>query len=410
MYIKSIIDNILIKSSVMSRSEDFLKYQAQTTPFPLLLDIDRAEGCWIYDKSGEKYLDLVAGVSANVLGYGNEKINTAIKNEVDKHLYAMVYGEFIQDAPLELSKLLVSNLPDSLETVYLVNSGTEAIEGSMKLAKRVTGRGEIISAKWAYHGNTQGSMSILGNEEQKQKYRPLLPDINFIEFNNTEDLFLITEKTAGVVLETIQGGAGFILPKDGYLKKVRKRCDEVGAMLILDEIQPGYGRTGKLFGFQNFDVTPDILAIGKAMGGGMPVGAFISSKENMSKLSSNPMLGHITTFGGHPVIAAASLATLKELLEGNYMEEALRKEQLFRSNLTHSAIKEIRGMGLLLAPIFEDSDFPTRLMGELLKKGIITFLLLFEKRALRISPPLTISDDEIIYACRVINETIEELI
>ena len=394
----------------MSRKEDFLEYQAQTTPFPLLLDIDKAEGCWIFDKSGKKYLDLVAGVSANVLGHGNKKINTAIKEQVDKYLHVMVYGEFIQDAPLELTKLLRDNLPKPLETVYLVNSGTEAIEGSMKLAKRVTSRAEIISAKWAYHGNTQGSMSILGNEEQKQKFRPLIPNINFIEFNKVSDLNLITEKTAAVVLETIQGGAGFILPKDDYLKKVRQRCNEVGALLILDEIQPGYGRTGRLFGFQNFDVIPDILAIGKAMGGGMPVGAFIASKANMSKLKSEPMLGHITTFGGHPVIAAASLATLKELLEGNYMEEALRKEKIFRKHLNHSAIKEIRGIGLMLAPIFRDPEFPARLMGKLLSKGIITFLLLFEKRALRISPPLTISDEEIIYACRVINETIEEII
>lgn len=394
----------------MSRKEDFLEYQAQTTPFPLLLDIDKAEGCWIYDKSGKKYLDLVAGVSANILGHGNVKINNAIKEQVDKYLHVMVYGEFIQDAPLELTKLLSENLPNPLDTVYLVNSGTEAIEGSMKLAKRVTGRSEIISAKWAYHGNTQGSMSILGNEEQKQKFRPLIPNINFIEFNKVSDLELITEKTAAVVLETIQGGAGFILPKNDYLKKVRNRCDEVGALLILDEIQPGFGRTGKLFGFMNFDIVPDILAIGKAMGGGMPVGAFIASKENMALLKSEPMLGHITTFGGHPVIAAAALATLKELLKGDYMNEALRKEQLFRKNLNHPAIKEIRGIGLMLAPVFEDPEFPAKLMSALMDKGVITFLLLFEKRALRISPPLTISDEEILLACNIINETIEDVL
>ena len=384
----------------MSRKEDFLKYQAQTTPFPLLLDIEKAEGCWIYDKSGKKYLDLVAGVSATVLGHSNPIITKAIKDQVDKYMHVMVYGEFIQDAPLELSKLLCNNLPDPLNTAYLVNSGTEAIEGSMKLAKRVTGRGEIIAAKWAYHGNTQGSMSILGNEEQKQKFRPLIPDINFIEFNNIDDLELISESTAAVVLETIQGGAGFIIPKDGYLKKVRERCDKVGALLILDEIQPGFGRTGKLFGFMNFDVVPDILAIGKAMGGGMPVGAFIASEEKMAMLKSEPMLGHITTFGGHPVIAASSLATLKELL---------RKEQLFRKHLNHPEIKEIRGMGLMLAPFFENPEFPVKLMNALMGKGIIVFLLLFEKRALRLSPPLTISDKEIIYACEIINETIGEL-
>ena len=394
----------------MNRKEEFLKYQAQTTPFPLMIDVESAKGCWIYDKSGKKYLDLVAGVSANVLGHSNPIIIDAIKAQLNKYMHVMVYGEFIQDEPLELSKLLVDNLPDKLNQVYLVNSGTEAIEGSMKLAKRATGRKKIISAKLAYHGNTQGSMSILGVEEQKEKFQPLLPDVSFIEFNNVDDLQKITTETAAVVLETIQGGAGFILPKNNYLKKVKQRCVEVGALLILDEIQPGFGRTGKLFGFMYFDVVPDILAIGKAMGGGMPVGAFIADEKLMGLLKSEPMLGHITTFGGHPVIAASSLATLKELLAGNYMQEALRKEQLFRKHLNNPAIKELRGIGLMLAPIFEDPEFPVKLMSKLLEKGVIVFLLLFEKRALRISPPLTISDDEIIYACKIINETIDELL
>ena len=406
-----LINFVILKKFVkMSREEEFLRYQAQTTPFPLLLDIDRAEGCWIFDKYGKKYLDLVAGVSANVLGHGNKRINEAIKKQVDKHLHVMVYGEFIQDKPLELSKLLSESLPNPLEQVYLVNSGTEAIEGAMKLAKRVTGRGEIIAAKMAYHGNTQGSMSILGNNEQTQKFRPLLPNIKFIEFNNIDDLDLITVKTAGVVLETIQGGAGFILPKNNYLKKVKQRCEEVGALLILDEIQPGFGRTGKLFGFMHYNIVPDVLAIGKAMGGGMPVGAFIASEKNMSLLKTEPMLGHITTFGGHPVIAAAALATLEQLLDGNYMNEAIRKEQIFRDNLKHPAIKEIRGKGLMLAPIFEDAELSVKLMNALIEKGIIVFLLLFEKRAIRLSPPLTISDEEIIWACSVIKETIDDLI
>lgn len=393
----------------MSRKKDFLKYQAQTTPFPILLDIEKAEGCWIYDKQGKKYLDLVAGVSANVLGHGNKKINDAIKKQVDKHLHVMVYGEFIQDTPLELSKLLSNTLPRPLDSVYLVNSGTEAIEGAMKLAKRVTGRAEMISAKWAYHGNTQGSMSILGYEEQKQKFRPLIPNINFIEFNNVDDINKITNKTACVVLETIQGGAGFIMPKNDYLKKIRKRCNDVGAMLILDEIQPGFGRTGKLFAFMHYNIIPDILAIGKAMGGGMPIGAFIASEANMALLKSNPMLGHITTFGGHPVIASAALATLKELLNGNYMEEVMEKEKLFRKHLKHPLILEIRGKGLMLAPIFKSPEMPVLLMKKLIEKGVITFLLLFEKKALRISPPLTISEQEIIWACNIITETIDEL-
>lgn len=393
----------------MSRKKDFLKYQAQTTPFPILLDIEKAEGCWIYDKQGKKYLDLVAGVSANVLGHGNKKINDAIKKQVDKHLHVMVYGEFIQDTPLELSKLLSNTLPRPLDSVYLVNSGTEAIEGAMKLAKRVTGRAEMISAKWAYHGNTQGSMSILGYEEQKQKFRPLIPNINFIEFNNVDDINKITAKTACVVLETIQGGAGFIMPKNDYLKKIRKRCNDVGAMLILDEIQPGFGRTGKLFAFMHYNIIPDILVIGKAMGGGMPIGAFIASEANMALLKSNPILGHITTFGGHPVIASAALATLKELLNGNYMEEVMEKEKLFRKHLKHPLILEIRGKGLMLAPIFKSPEMPVLLMKKLIEKGVITFLLLFEKKALRISPPLTISEQEIIWACNIITETIDEL-
>jgi acetylornithine/N-succinyldiaminopimelate aminotransferase len=393
----------------MSRKEDFLKYQAQTSPYPLLLDIERAEGSFIFDKNGKKYLDLVAGVSANVLGHGNKVINEAIKAQVDKYLHVMVYGEFIQDAPLEYCKLLTDNLEDGLDSVYLVNSGTEAIEGAMKLAKRATGKSQIISAKNAYHGNTQGSMSILGNEEQKKKFRPLIPDVDFIEFNCFEDLNKITSKTAAVVLESIQGGAGFVVPKNDYLKKVHQKCKEVGAMLIIDEIQPGFGRTGKLFGYQNFGIVPDIIAIGKAMGGGMPVGAFVASRECMTLLSDKPTLGHITTFGGHPVIAAASLATLKELLKGSYMQDVARKEMLFRKHLNHPMIKEIRGMGLMLAPMFEDEDFSVKLMNKLIEKGVIAFLLLYEKKALRLSPPLTISDEEIIWGCKMINEAIEEL-
>lgn len=394
----------------MSREKDFLKYQAQTTNYPLLLDIEKAEGSYIYTKDGKKYLDLVAGVSANVLGHGHKKINQAIKDQIDKYLHVMVYGEFIQDAPLEYCKLLTSKMEDGLDSVYLVNSGTEAIEGAMKLAKRVTGRGQIIGAKNAYHGNTQGSMSILGNEEQKKKFRPLIPDVDFLEFNNLDDLNLITERTAAVVLESIQGGAGFVIPVNDYLKKVKERCEKVGALLIIDEIQPGFGRTGKLFGYQNFDIVPDIVAIGKAMGGGMPVGAFISSYKNMSLLTENPSLGHITTFGGHPVIAAASLATLKELLEGDYMVQIAHKEQLFRKHLNHPYIKEVRGMGLMLAPMFEDETFSVKLMHKLLEKGVIAFLLLYEKRALRLSPPLNISDEEIIWGCKMINEAIEELL
>jgi acetylornithine/succinyldiaminopimelate/putrescine aminotransferase len=314
----------------------------------------------------------------------------------------MVYGEYIQTPAVKLAKLLANNLPKSLEKTYLVNSGTEAIEGAMKLAKRATARSEIISANNAYHGSTHGALSLMGFEERKKAFRPLLPDINFIRFNNITDISKITTNTAGVVLETIQGGAGFIEPKDNYLQLVKKRCKEVGALLILDEIQPGFGRTGKLFGFENYKCTPDILVMGKGMGGGMPVGAFSASTELMTLLEDNPKLGHITTFGGHPVIAAAALATLQEITESNLMKEALEKECLIREKLVHPLIKEIRGKGLMLALIMENTEICNKLVLESQKNGLILFWLLFEPKAVRITPPLTISANEIIEGCNII--------
>jgi acetylornithine/N-succinyldiaminopimelate aminotransferase len=293
-------------------NEDFLKYQAQTSPYPLGMEVSHAEGSYIYDASGKKYLDFVAGVSAVPLGHCNEKVNNAIKEQLDKYSHVMVYGEYSQSPAVQYCKLLASHLPTSLNKVYLVNSGTEATEGALKLARRITGRSQLISCHNAYHGNTMGSLSVMGFEERKQVFRPLVPDVDFITFNNEADLEKITTKTAGVILESIQGGAGFIEPQNGYLKKVRQRCNQVGAMLIIDEIQPGFGRTGKLFGFENYEAVPDVLIIGKGMGGGMPVGAFVASAEKMDLLSHDPKLGHITTFGGHPVIAAACLATLKQ--------------------------------------------------------------------------------------------------
>ncbi|MDD4819785.1 MAG: aspartate aminotransferase family protein [Flavobacteriales bacterium] len=391
----------------MTRLEEFKKYQAQTTPYPLALDIDHASGSWIWDKSGKKYLDLEAGVSANVIGHSNPRVIKAIKNQLDKYMHVMVYGEFIQDAPLAFCKMLTEMLEPELNCMYMVNSGTEAIEASIKLAKRVTGRSEMIGAKWAYHGNTQGSLSMLGVEEQKSAFRPLIPDVHFMEFNNWDDISMITERTAGVLLESIQGGAGFILPKDGWLTAVRKRCTEVGAQLIIDEIQPGFGRCGRLMGYQNFGITPDIVAVGKAMGGGLPVGGFISSLEKMQMFLDNPKMGHVTTFGGNPVIAASCLETLRILTEGDIIPQTLEKEKIFRCHLVHPAIKEIRGMGLMLAPMFEKKDTSTLLMQRLLGKGVITFLLLYEKHALRLSPPLTISEEEIIYGCKKICEELD---
>tara|TARA_R110000787_G_scaffold41071_15_gene101638 strand:+ start:12056 stop:13240 length:1185 start_codon:yes stop_codon:yes gene_type:complete len=388
---------------------DFYKYQAQTTPHPLALEVSHAKGNYIYDKNGKEYLDFIAGVSACSLGHGHPKVISAIKNQLDKYLHVMVYGEFIQEPAVEFTKLLSKYLPDNLTTTYLTNSGTEAIEGSIKLARRATDRKEIIYAKNAYHGNTMGALSIMGVEERKEIFKPLVPDCNSIEFNNEEDILKITTKTAGVVLETIQGGAGFIMPKNGYLKKVKNRCNEVGALLILDEIQPGFGRTGKLFGFEHYDISPDILAIGKGMGGGMPIGAFTASKELMSLLSHNPKLGHITTFGGHPVIAAAALATLKEITQTNLIAETLQKEILLRKLLVHPLIKEIRGKGLMLALIVDTPEIASEVILKCKENGLLLFWLLFETKAIRITPPLTITEEEIKKGCQVLLQVLNSI-
>ena len=388
---------------------DFLKYQAQTSPHPLAMEISHAEGSYIYSTEGKKYLDFVAGVSACSLGHRHPRIVKAIKDQLDKYLHVMVYGEYAQAPAVQLSKLLAAHLPDPLEKTYLTNSGTEAIEGSLKLARRYTGRSEIIAAKNAYHGNTMGSLSLMTYEERQKPFRPLIGDVSFIEFNAEKDLEKITERTAAVILETIQGGAGFILPKDNYLKKVKARCEEVGALLILDEIQPGFGRTGKLFGFQHFEVVPDIVAMGKGMGGGLPIGAFTASEKLMDSLSDHPKMGHITTFGGNPVIASAALATLQEITETDLIADSLQKEKLFRKLLIHPLISEIRGKGLMLAPILKSEEIANQLVLLAQEKGLILFWLLFEKRAVRISPPLTISDEEIKEGCGIIIEILDQL-
>jgi acetylornithine/succinyldiaminopimelate/putrescine aminotransferase len=388
---------------------DFFKYQAQTTPHPLAMKISHAEGCYIYDKNNKGYLDFVAGVSACTLGHRHPKVIKAIKDQLDKYLHVMVYGEYIQQPAVELTKLLANLLPEHLQKTYLTNSGTEAIEGALKLAKRATGRSEIISAKNAYHGNTMGAMSVMGYEERKQAFRPLIPDTRFINFNSTQDLQHITEKTACVILETIQGGAGFIEPKEDYLKKVQERCKKVGALLILDEIQPGIGRTGKLFGFENYNCTPDILVTGKGLGGGMPIGAFTASQELMDLLQDLPKLGHITTFGGHPVIAAAALATLQEVTSGNLMSRALEKEQLIREHLKHKLITEIRGKGLMLAALTPSAELTNQVILEAQNQGLILFWLLFEPKAIRITPPLTITNDEIVKGCKIIIDILNKI-
>ena len=382
--------------------QDFLTYQAQTTPHPLALEVSHAKGSYIYDTTGKKYLDFVAGVSACTLGHTHPAIIEAIKTQADKYLHVMVYGEYAQHPAVELTRLLAQQLPAPLEQTYLVNSGTEAIDGAIKLARRSTGRTQIIAARKAYHGNTYGALSLMDFKERTAPFEPMIGDVDFIEFNSREDLTNITERTAAVVLETIQGGAGFILPKDNYLLHVKKRCEDVGALLVLDEIQPGFGRTGKLFGFEHFTIVPDILVMGKGMGGGMPIGAFTASKERMQLLSDNPKLGHITTFGGHPLIAAAALATLNELLTTDLIAQTLEKEKLVRSLLKHPLIEEIRGKGLMLAAIMPSAAVADKVILACQEAGLILFWLLFEGKALRITPPLTISNEELEEGCKLL--------
>lgn len=388
---------------------DFFKYQAQTSPHPLALEISHANGSYIYDTNGNQYLDFVAGVSANSLGHNHPEVTKAVQKQAETYTHVMVYGEFIQEPQVNLCKALVETLPEDLNSVYITNSGTEATEGAIKLAKRVTSRHEIIAAKTAYHGNTMGAMSVSGVERQNSAFRPLIPGAKFIAYNCDFCLHQITKNTAAVLLETIQGGAGFVEPNVDYLAKVKAKCDEVGALLILDEIQTGIGRTGKFWGFENYNVVPDIIISGKGLGGGMPIGAFISTQKHMSLLKDNPKLGHISTFAGHPVIAAAALATIKTIFQENLIAESLRKEQLIRKYLNHDSILEIRGKGLMLAVILKDPKLTPAVVHACLQKGLILFFLLFEERALRITPPLTISDDEIKKGCEILLESLNEL-
>lgn len=390
-------------------NQDFFKYQAQTTAFASGFQVEKAVGSYIYGKDGKKYLDFVAGVSANTLGHSHPKVVAAIKEQADRYLHVMVYGEYAQEKPVALCKLLAEATPEPLEVTYLVNSGAEAIDGALKLAKRYTGREEIISMKDSYHGNTHGALSVSGNEVHKREFRPLLPMVNFIRFNDESEFYKITEKTACVIAETVQGAAGFLMPDQDYFKNLKKRCEEVGALLILDEIQPGFGRTGKLFSFEHFDTVPDILVMGKGMGGGVPVGAFMSSEKIMNSLSHSPKLGHITTFGGNPLIAAASLATLNEVLTSGLMEEMERKELLFRQLLVHPKIKNINGKGLMLAVNLGEPEFTLNVAKKCMDKGLIVFWQLYKNEYMRISPPLTISDDEIREGCQIILDSLNEM-
>ncbi len=388
--------------------KEFFQYQAQTTPFAAGFEVEKAEGSYIYGTDGRKYLDFVAGVSVNTLGHSHPKVINAIKNQAEKYLHVMVYGEYAQEMPVKLCELLAKATPDPLEMTYLVNSGAEAIDGALKLAKRYTGREEIISFKNSYHGNTHGALSVSGNEYHKREFRPLLPLVNFIEFNNTNDVVKITEKTACVILETIQGAAGFLVPQDDFILQLKNRCEAVGALLILDEIQPGFGRTGKLFAFEHYGIVPDILVMGKGMGGGVPVGAFMSSREIMQSLSQSPKLGHITTFGGNPLIAAASYATLSEVLESGLMNEVDAKEKLFRDLLIHPKIQTVNGRGLMLAVNLGSPEYTQHIAKRCMERGLIVFWQLYRNEFLRISPPLTITNNEIREGCEIILGVLNE--
>ena len=390
--------------------KDFLTYQAKTTPNPLGLEVSKAKGSYIFDSKGKKYLDFVAGISACSLGHRHPEIIKAIKKQLNKFLHVMVYGEYVQEPTVKLCKKLASLLPKNLEVTFLTNSGTEAIEGAMKLAKRYTKKSNFIAAKNSYHGSTQGALSLLGVKNQKKGYGPLLPKVNFIDFNSNKDLIKIDNNTAAVILETIQGGAGFIIPKTGYLNNVKKRCREVGALLILDEIQPGIGRTGNMFAFQKYDVEPDILVIGKGLGGGLPIGAFCSSREMMKKFEYKPSLGHISTFGGNPVIASAGLSVLETLENEKILEKIKEKEELIRSLLKHKKIKSINGTGLMLAIILERKSDAEKLVKESMGRGLILFYLLWNKLAVRITPPLNISDRDLIKGCKIILKILDEMV
>lgn len=393
----------------MDNKDIFFNLQAQTTPFPIGLEIERAEGLFIYDTSGKAYYDMVSGLAVTNVGHRHPKIINAIKKQLDTHLHVMPYGEFIQTPQLELASKLNEILPANLTSSYFVNSGAESVEGALKLAKRFTGRQEIIACNKSYHGSTHGALSVSGNPIKQSAFKPLLPNITFIEFNDINDLFFITEKTACVIIETVQGDAGVRIASLEYMKALREKCTETGTLLILDEIQTGFGRTGTFFAFEQYGITPDILCIAKALGGGMPIGAFVASKEIMDCLTNNPMLGHITTFGGHPVNCAAAVANIEVIQEEKLIEGVKEKGELMRKLLSHKIVKEIRQIGLMLAIDLESDEITQKIVEGCMEKGIITFWFLSCPASFRLAPPLTITTEELELVCKGINEVFESI-
>ena len=394
---------------MLSQRQLFLDHLAQTTDFPLMLEIVKAEGVYMYDAAGKSYIDLISGIGVSNLGHRHPAVLKAIYDQLDKYLHLMVYGEFIQSPQTALAEALASTLPASLSSCYLVNSGSEAVEGAVKLSKRFTGRTEVISCYNAYHGSSQGALSLCGNEQFKRAYRPLLPGVRHFRFGNEEDLEMISVETAAVIIETVQGEAGVRIANPAYFKALQQTCKRTGALLIVDEIQAGFGRTGKFWAFEHYDIVPDIVVSAKGMGGGMPIGAFISSPKIMSSLKNNPILGHITTFGGHPVSAAASLATLKTILEDGLIDQVEQKASLFKKLLVHPKIKGIRNKGLMMAVEFESFEVLKTIIDRAITDGVVTDWFLYCDNSMRIAPPLTISDEEIKKACQIILKAIEEL-
>lgn len=386
----------------------FLKNTAQTSSSPRLFEIVKAEGIYLYGPKGERYLDLVSGFNVSNIGHRHPQVIAAIQQQLEKYLHVTVYGEFIQAPQVAFATELLKTLPSSFGSVYLTNSGAEAVEGSMKIAKKFTGRRQIIAARNAYHGSTQGALSLIGNPAYHQAYAPLLPEIDFIEFNNISSLALISEQTAAVIVEAIQGEAGVQVPTVEFMQALRRKCDETGTILIFDEIQTGFGRTGKMFAFEHFEIVPDVLMLAKGIGGGMPLGAFVARKEIMDVIKDNPMLGHITTFGGHPVSCAAALASLRVIQNEKLLETVDAKAALFRKELDHPKIKEIRGKGLMMCLQLETFDQVYQVSTFCAEKGVMIDWYLHCETALRVAPPLTISDDEIKHACGIIREGLEK--
>lgn len=386
----------------MNQRELFLRYVGQTSPAPLALEIVKADCCTLYDAAGKEYIDLIGGISVANVGHRHPKVITAIQKQLEAYLHVMVYGEFIESPQVQYAQLLTAHLPASLNSVYFTNSGAEAVEGAMKLAKRVTNRTRIIAFKNSYHGSTQGALSIIGDEYWRNAFRPLLPDVLHLDYGSFDALKEITEQTACVIAETVQAEAAINVPSSEWILALRDRCTETGTLLILDEIQAGFGRTGKLWGFEHFNIVPDVLLLGKALGGGMPLGGFIANKKMMDAFTENPVLGHITTFGGHPVCCAAGMAGMKALLEEGWIEKVKAKEQFFLSSLKHKKIKAVRSFGLWMAVEFDSFETCKKIIDQCIKSGVLTDWFLFAPNCLRISPPLIIAEEQIKMACGIL--------